>query len=117
MLNSIKVKRFVREFWLFGLKQAYACIFGGFLLGIMILTNFWYPLEAIHRYDFIFLAAIAFQIFLLATKLESFKESVVIVIFHIVATIMELFKTSDAIGSWSYPEEYIFGRAVPYKSV
>ena len=33
----------------------------------------------------------------------------VIVVFHLVATIMELFKTSDAIASWFYPEDYFFG--------
>jgi len=102
---------FIKEFWIFGLKQANASIFGGFLLFVMLITSQWYPLESIHRYDFIFLAAIFFQIFLLVFKFETFKESLVIVIFHLVATIMELFKTSDAIGSWSYPEEYIFGIA------
>ncbi|WP_189430548.1 DUF817 domain-containing protein [Alishewanella longhuensis] len=100
---------FLREFWLFGLKQAYACIFGGYLLAVMIVTHYWYPLESLHRYDFIFLAAIAFQIVLLATKLETWRESLVIVVFHLVATIMELFKTSDAIGSWHYPGPFIFG--------
>ncbi len=102
---------FIRELWLFGLKQAYACIFGGFLLAIMVITSYWYPLESMHRYDFIFLAAIAFQIFLLVTKLENIREAVVIVVFHLVATVMELFKTSDAIGSWLYPEDYYFGIA------
>lgn len=97
------------EFWRFGLKEASASIFGGFLLGVMLVTHFWYPLECIHRYDFIFLSAIAFQIFLLASKMESLRESLVIVVFHIVATIMELFKTSDSIQSWTYPEAYIFG--------
>lgn len=99
----------VHELWIFGLKQAWACIFGGFLLGVMIVTSFWYPIEGLHRYDFIFLAAVAFQLFLLATKLETPREAMVIVVFHVVATIMELFKTSDGISSWSYPEEYIFG--------
>ncbi|MBN0987906.1 DUF817 domain-containing protein [Amphritea pacifica] len=102
-------KHFIHEFWLFGVKQAYASIFGGFLLGVMIVTRLWYPLESLHRYDFIFLAAIAFQLFLLAFKLETLRESVVIIVFHFVATLMELFKTSDAIGSWVYPEEYLFG--------
>ncbi|NVJ61495.1 MAG: DUF817 domain-containing protein [Gammaproteobacteria bacterium] len=105
------MKTFIKELWHFGLKQAYACIFGGYLLAVMIITSYWYPLEAIHRYDFIFLAAIAFQIFLLVTKLETLRESVVIIVFHLVATVMELFKTSDAIGSWHYPEEYVFGIA------
>jgi uncharacterized membrane protein YoaT (DUF817 family) len=104
-------KSFLYEFWVFGIKQAYACLFGGFLLLVMMVTKFWYPLESLHRYDFIFLAAIAFQFFLLVSKLETVKESVVIVVFHLVATVMELFKTSDAIGSWSYPEAYIFGIA------
>lgn len=99
----------VKELWLFGIKQAYACIFGGFLLTVMIITQYWYPLESIHRYDFIFIAAIAFQVVLLLFKLETLREAVVIIVFHLVATVMELFKTSEAIGSWIYPEEYIFG--------
>lgn len=105
------LKRFIYEFWIFGLKQANACIFGGFLLMIMIVSKYWYPLEFIHRYDFIFIAAIVFQVFLLATKLETFRESIVILMFHILATLMELFKTSDAIGAWVYPEDYVFGIA------
>ena len=104
-----KSKLLIHELWLFGLKQAHACLFGGFLLGIMIVTNFWYPIDFLHRYDFIFIAAIIFQCVLLLAKLETLRESLVIVVFHIVATVMELFKTSDAIGSWSYPEEYVFG--------
>jgi len=105
----MSIKKFLHEFWIFGLKQANASIFGGFLLAIMIITHYWYPIETLHRYDFIFLAAIIFQIILLTTKLETYRESFVIIIFHIVATIMELFKTSDTIGSWTYPEEYFFG--------
>lgn len=99
----------IREFWLFGLKQAYACVFGGFLLAVMLITSVWYPIEALHRYDFIFIAAILFQVGLLVLRLETPREAVVIVVFHLVATVMELFKTSDAIGSWVYPEEFIFG--------
>lgn len=99
----------IKEFWIFGLKQANACLFGGFLLALMFITKFWYPLESMHRYDFIFLSAIAFQALLLAFKLETFREAIVIVIFHIVATLMELFKTADAIGSWTYPEAFVFG--------
>ena len=59
--------------------------------------------RSIHRYDFIFLAAVVFQLFLLLFKLETWREAIVIVVFHIVATIMELFKTSDAIPLWIYP--------------
>ncbi|MEM7358366.1 MAG: DUF817 domain-containing protein [Pseudomonadota bacterium] len=105
----MNIRSFAREFWLFGMKQAYACVFGGFLLGVMILSSVWYPLESLHRYDFLFLAAVAFQITLLATGLETPREGLVIVVFHIVATVMEIFKTSDGINSWQYPEEFIFG--------
>ena len=106
---KMNIKYLIHEFWLFGIKQANASIFGGFLLTMMIATSFWYPLESIHRYDFIFLSAIFFQVFLLVFKFETIRESVVIIVFHLVATIMELFKTSDSISSWIYPEEYFFG--------
>lgn len=97
------------EFLRFGLKEANASIFGGFLLAVMVITHFWYPITCIHRYDFIFLSAVAFQIVLIITRMETLRESLVIIIFHVVATLMELFKTSDSIQSWVYPEAYIFG--------
>lgn len=104
-------KHYLYEFWLFGLKQAYACVFGGFLLFVMLVTRYWYPLESLHRYDFIFIAAVVFQLGLLIFKLETLREAAIILLFHIVATVMELFKTSDAIQSWHYPEAFIFGIA------
>jgi len=105
------MKTFIKEFITFGAKQAYAAMFGGFLLLVMIVTQYWYPLEQLHRYDFIFLSAVGFQIFMFAAKLETKREAAVIIIFHIVATIMEIFKTSPSIGSWAYPEPFIFGIA------
>lgn len=96
------------EFLQFGLKQAYASMFGGFLLLLIIITNCWYPLS-IPRYDFLFIAAVVFQVSLLAFKLETAKEASVILVFHLVATAMEIFKTSDAIGSWQYPEHFNIG--------
>ena len=100
----------LREFWLFTLKQASACIFGFYLLFLIIGTKYIYPEDVfLSRNDFLFFAAILFQAFLLICKLESFKEALVIIIFHILATGMELFKTSNAIGAWSYPGEFIIG--------
>ncbi len=104
-----RLKHGLHEFWLFGVKQAYACLFGGFMLAIMLGTRLWYPIEGLHRYDFIFIAAVLFQLVLLALRLETLREALVIVVFHAVATVMELFKTSDAIGSWVYPEDFVFG--------
>lgn len=109
MNNTLKT--FITEFITFGIKQANAAMFGGFLLAVMIVTQYWYPLEFLHRYDFIFLSAVAFQIFMFAARLETKREALVIIIFHIVATVMEIFKTSPSIGSWAYPEAFIFGIA------
>ena len=92
------------EFLVFGLKQAWACLFGGAMLGLIIVTRYFWPDDmAIARYDFLFIAALAIQIAMLAGKLETLSEAKVILIFHIVGTVMEIFKTH--VGSWIYPEE------------
>ncbi|MEO0543164.1 MAG: DUF817 domain-containing protein [Pseudomonadota bacterium] len=95
------------EFLVFGIKQAWACIFGGLLLGLMIATRVYWPDDIpLQRYDFLFLAAISIQAGLLLLKLETWDEAKVILAFHVVGTLMELFKTS--VGSWTYPEEAFF---------
>lgn len=105
-----KLKTFLREFWIFGLKEAWACLFGGYLLFWILLTKVWYPIgEVIYRYDFLLICAIAFQMILLIFKLETWREASVIAIFHIVATGMEVFKTSESIGAWVYPDEFVAG--------
>ncbi|MEQ1617938.1 MAG: DUF817 domain-containing protein [Terricaulis sp.] len=92
------------EFLLFGLKQAWACLFGGAMLALLLATHLFWPEHApIARYDFLVLASVAIQAALLATKLERWDEALVILIFHVVGTIMETFKTAQ--GSWLYPEE------------
>lgn len=91
------------EFLLFGVKQAWACLFGGLLLLLLLATHLFYPDDApIHRYDFLTIACIAIQAGMLLFRLETWEEARVILIFHVVGTVMELFKTS--VGSWSYPE-------------
>ncbi len=102
------MKTFLHEFWIFGMKQAWACLFGGLILALIIGTKIYYPLESIARYDFLFIGVILIQLFLVIFKLESWSEVKVIFLFHIVGTIMEVFKTSAEIGSWSYPEESFF---------
>lgn len=93
----------LNTFWIFGLKQAYACLFGGWLLLVIVASAFYYPFHGLYRYDFLFLCAVGFQVLLIAVRLEQPKEIVVIVLFHVLATAMELFKTSPGIGSWNYP--------------
>jgi uncharacterized membrane protein YoaT (DUF817 family) len=98
-----KVNTFAYEFLLFGLKQAWACIFGGLMLALIVGTHFLWPKDApIARYDFLVVAAIAAQALLLMTRLERWYEALVIAVFHVVGTIMEVFKTAH--GSWLYPE-------------
>ena len=95
------------EFIVFGLKQAWACLFGGLLLALMLVTAVYYPIDAgMARYDFLFLSALLIQILMLVTRLETIDEAKVILIYHIVGTIMEVFKTYA--GSWVYPEESLF---------
>ena len=91
------------EFLLFGLKQAWACLFGALMLVLLVGTHWlWPPNAPLARYDFLVVAAIAIQASLLALKLERWDEALVIFMFHVVGTIMELFKTAQ--GSWIYPE-------------
>lgn len=95
------------EFLVFGIKQAFACLFGGAMLTLMLATKLFWPEDmGFARYDFLFVAALVIQISLLVFKLETIAEAKVILIFHIVGTVMEIFKTS--VGSWIYPEPSIF---------
>jgi len=98
---------FLYEFLRFGMKQAWACLFGGIMLALLLATHFWYPPGApLARYDFLFLAALGVQAALLAFRLETWEEAKVILAYHVVGTIMEIFKTS--VGSWIYPEPSLF---------
>lgn len=91
------------EFLVFGIKQAWACLFGGLMLAGLIVTALWWPADtAFARYDYLVLYAVSIQALFLITRLERPSEAMVIAIFHIVGTAMEVFKTQA--GSWSYPE-------------
>jgi uncharacterized membrane protein YoaT (DUF817 family) len=98
-----RLNAFAYEFLLFGLKQAWACIFAGAMLALILGTHLFWPKNApIARYDFLVLGAVAIQALLLASRLERWYEALVILIFHVVGTAMEVFKTAH--GSWVYPE-------------
>lgn len=98
------VRAVLIECAVFLLKQAWACIFGALLLGVIVAARLWYPDDALlARNDALTLAAIAIQICMLAFRLESGRELWVIVLFHLTGTAMELFKTD--VGSWSYEAE------------
>ena len=51
---------FTYEFIRFGVKQAWACLFGGAMVALIVGTSLWYPRgAALARYDFMFLMALA----------------------------------------------------------
>ncbi|MGO3884677.1 MAG: DUF817 domain-containing protein [Mycetocola sp.] len=94
-------RRFWVEFLVFGAKQAWACIFGALMLVAIVAARLWYPDDAVlARNDALTIAAVTIQILMLVFRLESLRELRVIVLFHVVGTVMELFKTD--VGSWAY---------------
>jgi uncharacterized membrane protein YoaT (DUF817 family) len=94
---------FAYEFVRFGVKQGWACLFGGLMLALLLATHLTYPKDAaLARYDFLVIGAAAIQAAMLFFRLETLDEAKVILAFHVIGTAMEIFKTSA--GSWSYPE-------------
>ncbi len=54
--------QFVKEFWWFGLKQAWACLFGGLMVAMPVATHCFYPSHAeLARYDFWFWVHVLFR--------------------------------------------------------
>jgi uncharacterized membrane protein YoaT (DUF817 family) len=97
------VKRFVWEFWFFGLKNARSCLF----VGLFFAAVFAMPrggIWGIPRYDLLLIAALAIQFAMVATRLETWDELKAITLFHVVGFALEVFKTSSGIKSWAYPD-------------
>ena len=113
MLN--KVRFWLDELRVFTLKQAKASIFAGIFLFILIFSK--YFTFGLYRYDFIFICAVLTQVALIYFKLETKDEAKTIFIFHIIGLVLELYKTSSFVGSWSYPEmSYLKIYSVPLYS-
>ncbi|MEL6977760.1 MAG: DUF817 domain-containing protein [Pseudomonadota bacterium] len=83
--------------------QLSAAAFAIMLLILIVFSHLiWDPSWALARYDALLIAAIAIQAFLLAAGWETWDEAKAIILFHIVGTVMEIFKTWA--GAWVYPE-------------
>jgi uncharacterized membrane protein YoaT (DUF817 family) len=95
---------FLWEFFLFGVKQARACLFAAAFFTLLFLSKH-IPLFGLARYDFLCLATVLVQALLLWTRIETAHEALVLCAFHALGLTLELFKTHPAIGSWSYPED------------
>ncbi|TCU49741.1 DUF817 domain-containing protein [Curtobacterium sp. PhB146] len=98
------VRLFVTEFLVFGAKQAWACAFGALLLGSMAVASLTVP--AAFRNDALTVVAVLLQLGMLVFGLETVRELRVVLLFHVVGTAMEVFKTH--MGSWSYEPGGLF---------
>lgn len=91
------------EFFYFGIKEARACLFAGLFFAAvfsMPRAGIW----GIPRYDALLIVALAIQVWMVWRKLETRDELKAICLFHAVGFALEVFKTSSAIQSWSYPD-------------
>lgn len=97
------LRRFAWEFLLFGVKEVRACLFVGLFFAAVVLVpraGFW----GLPRYDVLLVVALAIQAGMVWGKLETLDELWAISLFHLVGFALEVFKTSGAIQSWSYPD-------------
>ncbi len=96
-------RRFLSEFFYFGLKEARACLFVVLFFGAIFIV----PrsgILGIPRYDVLLLIALTIQIGMVWKKLETIDELKAVCVFHAVGFILEVFKTSSAIKSWTYTD-------------
>lgn len=99
----VGIRRFIVEFLWFGLKEARACIFVGlFFLAIFIVPHG--GAIGIPRYDLLLIIAVAIQLAMISSGMETWDEAKTVAMFHIVGFALEVFKTSNTIQSWSYPD-------------
>ena len=97
------ISRFAIEFLYFGVKEARACLFAG-LFFVALFTIPRAGVLGIPRYDVLLIVALAIQVWMIWTRLETFDELKAICLFHVVGFALEVFKTSSGIKSWAYPD-------------
>lgn len=97
-----RIKHIWIEFFLFFKANFYSAIYG-ILFVIIIFISSKIHFTNISRFDGIFISILMLQWVLILFKIETKRDFLIIMIFHIIATIMEVFKTSENIGSWQYP--------------
>ena len=97
------VRRALVELWYFGVKQVRACMF----VGLFFTAVFAVPrggVLGVPRYDLLLIIALAIQLWMVWSKLETWDEVKAITLFHLVGFALEVFKTSSGIRAWSYPD-------------
>lgn len=99
----VGARRFAVEFLYFGIKEARACLF----VGLFFAAVFTVPrdgLFGVPRYDALLAIALAIQAWMVWANLETLDELKAICLFHAVGFALEVFKTSNGIKSWAYPD-------------
>jgi uncharacterized membrane protein YoaT (DUF817 family) len=97
------IRQWALEFLYFGVKEARACIFAGlFFAAIFAVPRL--GLFGVPRYDLLLIIALAIQGWMVWARLESIDELKAITLFHVVGFVLEVFKTSRGIQSWSYTD-------------
>lgn len=102
-----RLRFLIVELWRFGLLEARAAMFAGAFLVALAVTSVsrdWLLAHGLYRYDLLLLFAVAFQAWMIRAQLETWDEVKTLVLFHLLGLVLEIFKTSPSIGSWSYPE-------------
>ncbi len=101
--NLTGLRRGLLEFLFFGVKEARACLFAGlFFVAVFAIPRS--GVLGIPRYDVLLIIALLIQAIMVWTKLETLDELKAITLFHLIGFALEVFKTSSAIQSWSYPD-------------
>ncbi|MFO1157532.1 MAG: DUF817 domain-containing protein [Reyranellaceae bacterium] len=96
-------RRLVVEFLYFGIKEARACLFAGlFFLAVFTMPRA--GLWGVPRYDVLLVFALVVQAWMVWAKLETWDELKAICLFHALGFVLEAYKTSSGIQSWSYPD-------------
>ncbi|PKH11167.1 DUF817 domain-containing protein [Planomicrobium sp. MB-3u-38] len=83
-------------------QQALACIFPLIIFAALAVSKF-VEIPYLPRYDFLLIACLLGQVFMLASGLETKDELKTICVFHLIGLALEIFKVH--MGSWAYPED------------
>ena len=93
----------VQELLHFVGKEARACLFAGlFFLAVLFMPHS--GLLHVPRYDLLLLIAIGIQAGMVWSRLETLDELKAVCLFHVLGFVLEVFKTSNGVKSWAYPD-------------
>jgi len=96
-----------KEILSFVWKLVHSCLFAGIFFILLVWGKF-ITTFGLHFYDFLLISIIVVQILFIVFKFETLGELKIILIYHVLGFVMEVFKTYPGIGAWSYPDSGFF---------